>query len=48
MMVFAAPLPPPTATHRPRAGENAMDITLPVGVPLISTVVQFAPPLTER
>ena len=25
-----------------------MDLTLPVGVPLILTVVQFAPPLTER
>ena len=47
IIVFAAPLPP-TATHLPRDGANAMDRTEPIGVVLILTVVQVAPPFSER
>ena len=48
-MVFAAPAPPPTATHRPRDGENVIDLTLPVGVLVISIVPgKDKPPSVER
>jgi hypothetical protein len=48
MIVFAAPPLPPTATHLPRDGANAIDRTEPIGVVLILTVVQVAPPFSER
>ena len=48
MIVFTAPSLPPTATQRPKLGENAMDRTLPIGVPLILTVAQVAPPFSDR
>ena len=47
MIVFAAPKPP-TATQRPRDGANAIDRILPIGVDVISTVVQFAPQFADR
>ena len=50
-MVFTAPLPPPTATHRPfplfAVGENAIELTALIGVPEISMVVQVAPPFVD-
>ena len=45
MIVLAEPPPPPTATHRPSDGENAIDRILPMGVELILTDVQVVPPL---
>jgi hypothetical protein len=50
-MVFTAPLPPPTATHRPfplfAVGENAIELTALIGVPEILMIVQFAPPFVD-
>jgi hypothetical protein len=48
IVLFAPVAAPPTATHRPREGENAMERTFPRVVLLILTVAQFAPPFTER
>ena len=47
-MVFAAPPLPPTATQRPRDGENVIELMRLIGVPeILVGASQLKPPFTD-
>ena len=48
IVLFAPEAAPPTATQRPKLGENAIERIFPRVVLLILTVVHVAPPFVER